>query len=186
MKQMKVALPDELRARLDAASEKSGRSVAQEIRERIEGSFTRDAVVDKPTRDFLEGLAKIPAEVEREFSAAWDKHAGAHEVFTQVILSRLEALKPEGSTVFPDRPHATLPLPTVLGRSLAHLGSIIEQRLRQQPDFTASATRRLLEDEYRRMQLAQIGLMMEQSARGRGEKPPASQPLDQPKKRGRR
>jgi len=35
MKQMKVALPDDLRARLDAASKKSGRSVAEEIRARV-------------------------------------------------------------------------------------------------------------------------------------------------------
>jgi hypothetical protein len=183
MKQLKVALPDELRARLDAVSEKSGRSVAEEIRARVEESFKRAAVVDKPTRDFLEGLALIPAEIEREFGAAWDKHAGAHEYFTRVVLARLEVLKPKGSSEFGDRPHATLPLPTVLGRDPAQLGSIIENRLRQHPDFTTSAARRLMEDEYRRMQSALVG------ARERGQKP--SEPsfnelLNQPKKGGKR
>jgi hypothetical protein len=181
MKQMKVALSDALRAQLDAASEKSGRSVAQEIRERVEASFTRDAVVDKPTRDFLEGLAWLAAEIAREFGVAWDVHSGAHEIFTQTILSRLEVLKPKGSSEFGERPHATLPLPTFLGGgSLAQLGSIIENRLRQQPDFTTSPTRRLLEDEYRRMQSALAG------ARGRDQKAPVAKPLDQPKKRGKR
>jgi hypothetical protein len=144
MKQMKVALPDDLRARLDAASEKSGRSVAEEIRARVEQSFTRDAVVDKPTRDFLEGVALMAAEIELETGAAWHKHAGAHGVLTQAILSRLEVLKPESSIAFPDRPHATVPYVDP-----NQLGKIIEFRLRQYPDFTRSPMRALMAQEHR-------------------------------------
>ena len=188
MQRLKIALPDELRARLDAASVKSGQSVAEEIRSRVEASFARE-VADATTRDFLEGVALMPAEIEREFGAAWDRHAGAHEMFTQTILARLKLLKPKGSSEFGERPHATLPLPTVLGRDPAQLGSIIENRLRQQPDFTTSAARRLMEDEYRRMQLALTGLRLEQqSARRQGRKLPVpllNEPLDQPKKRGK-
>ena len=156
------------------------RGVAQPIALEAEGLGVAPV---QATRDFLEGLALIPAEIEREFGAAWDKHAGAHEYFTRVVLARLEVLKPKGSSEFGDRPHATLPLPTVLGRDPAQLGSIIENRLRQQPDFTTSATRRLMEDEYRRMQSALTG------ARGQGQKPPVAPPnesLDHPKKKGRR
>ena len=170
MQRLKIALPDELRARLDAASKKSGKSVAEEIRARVEASFTRDAVVDKPTRDFLEGLALMPAEIARELNAAWHEHAGAHEKLTQTILSRLEVLKPEGSTVFGPRPHATVP-----DDNLDKLGAIIELRLRRQPDFTNSATRRLMEEEYQRMGSPHALLHSPQQLR----KP------DQPKKKGK-
>jgi len=188
MKQLKVALPDDLRARLETASSRSGRSLADEIRARVEASFAQEAV-DKPTRDFLEGVALMPAEIELETGAAWHKHAGAHAVFTQAILSRLEELKPKGSTAFGDRPHATVfdEDPTLLGDP-TQLGAIIEYRLRRQPDFTNSSTRQLMEEEHRMARLAQTGLRMEQAARRRGQKFPPSllnEPLDQPKKRGK-
>jgi hypothetical protein len=157
MQRLKIALPDELRARLDAASAKSGQSVAEEIRSRVEASFARE-VGDAATRDFVEGAALMAAEIEREFGAAWHKHAGAHEMFTLTILARLKALKPQGSSEFGARPHATLPLPTVLGGDPAQLASIIENRLRQQPDFTTSAARRLMEDEYQRAELYRLGM----------------------------
>jgi hypothetical protein len=187
MQRLKIALPDELRARLDAASAKSGQSVAEEIRSRVEASFAREAA-DQPTADFLEGLARMAAEIERETGAAWSKHAGAHEVFTQAILSRLEVLKPEGATAFGERPHATVADPTLLG-STTSLGSIIEFRLRQQPDFTSSSARRLMEAEYQRARLARTGLMLELSARKRGQKFPSTllgESPDQPKEGGKR
>jgi hypothetical protein len=181
MKQMKVALPEELRARLDAASEKSGRSVAEEIRARVEASFTRDAVVDKPTRDLFEGLALLPAEVEFETGAAWHEHAGAHETLTQAIISRLEALKPKGSTAFGDRPHAT-----VFDDDPYQLASRIELRLRRDPNFTGSPTRRLLEEEHQEAKLAK-DLAKRAAARRRRGLPVSliNEPFDQPKKRGK-
>jgi hypothetical protein len=144
MKQLKVALPDALRARLEAASAESKRSLADEIRARVEASFAQAA--DPPTHDFAWGVAAMATEIERETGAAWHKHAGAHEKLKDAILSRLEVLKPTGSTAFGDRPHAT-----VSDDNLNKLGSIIELRLRRQPDFTNSATRRLMEEEYQRM-----------------------------------
>jgi hypothetical protein len=147
MKQMKVALPDHLRARLNAASEKSGRSIAEEIRARVEQSFTRDAVADTATRDFLEGVALMAAEIERETGANWHQHAGAHETLEWAIKFRLRELKPKGSTEFGDRrPHATL-----FYTDPYQLGPIIEVRLRRMPDFTNSDTRRFMEEEHQRL-----------------------------------
>jgi hypothetical protein len=144
MQRLKVALPDDLRAQLDAASKKSGESVAEEIRRRVERSFVQEAV-DKPSRDFLAGLALMPVEIERETGAAWHQHAGAHEVFVQAVVSRLEGLKPKGPTAFGERPHAT-----VFNNDPTQLGALIEFRLRRQPDFTNSPTRRLMEEEHQR------------------------------------
>ena len=180
MKQLKVALPDDLRARLETASSRSGRSLADEIRARVEASFAQEAV-DKPTRDFLEGVALMPAEIELETGAAWHKHAGAHAVFTQAILSRLEELKPKGSTAFGDRPHAT-----VFDDDPNQLGLMIEYRLRRYPDFTNSPSRQLMEDEHQRARIAKsVG---ERAARRRRQGLPVSainEPFDQPKKRGK-
>jgi hypothetical protein len=111
MKQMKVALPDDLRGRLDAASAKSGRSVAEEIRTRLETSFERDVDADQPTRDVVEAVAAMAAETELEMGSAWHKDASAHFVFVEAILNRLERFRPKGPIEMPadaDRPQATV------------------------------------------------------------------------------
>lgn len=149
MKQLKVSLPDELRARLDAASAESGRSLGDEIRTRVEASFAREAV-DQPTRDFLEGLALMPAEIELETSTAWHSHAGAFAVFRQAILSRLARLKAHlklegGSIAFGKRPHQTVPGPG----DPHEIGLSIEQHLHADPNFTNSRVRRATEETYR-------------------------------------
>jgi len=180
MQRLKVALPDDLRAQLDAASAKSGQSVAEEIRNRVEASFAREAA-DKPTRDFLQGVALMPAEIELETGANWHQHAGAHEVLAQAIRARLDELKPKGSTAFGDRPHAT-----VFDDDPNQLGLMIEYRLRRYPDFTNSPSRQLMEDEHQRARIAKsVG---ERAARRRRQGLPVSainEPFDQPKKRGK-
>jgi hypothetical protein len=141
MKQLKASMPDELAERLEKASAKSGRSLSAEICARVELSFAMDG----PTTDFIQGVALMPAEVELETGAAWHKHAGSHEVLVQAIVSRLDGLKPKGSAVFGERPHAT-----VHNDDPDQLGALIEFRLRRQPDFSNSPTRRLMEEEHQR------------------------------------
>ena len=144
MQRLKIALPDDLRARLDAASAKSGKSVAEEIRSRVEASFAQAA--DQPTYDFLRGVALMVGEIELETGAPVWQHAGAHETLARAIQMRLEVLKPKGSLAFGDRPHAT-----VSDDDPSKLAARIEFRLRQQPDFSSSPTRRLLVEELQRM-----------------------------------
>ena len=148
MKQLKASMPDDLSARLEAASSKSGRSLSAEICARVEASFTRDAL-DKPTRDFLDGVTLMPAEIELETGAAWHKHAGAHEVFVQAILSRLMRSKPKGSTAFGDRPHAT-----VINDDPNQLGTFIEFHLHQNSNYSGSPQRKALEEAHRAMKSA--------------------------------
>jgi len=137
--------------------------------------------VDKPTRDFLEGVALMPAEIEREVGAAWYEHAGAHEVLRQVIQARLNELKPKGSSAFGDRPHAT-----TSDDDPNHLGSMIEYRLRRQPDFTNSPGRQLMEDEHQRVRLNKV--LVKEAAKRRRQGLDVSlinEPFGQPKKRGK-
>jgi hypothetical protein len=143
MKQVKASMPDELVARLDAASAKSGRSLSAEICARVEASFARDAL-DKPTLDFLDGLALMPAEIEHETGAAWHKHAGAYVVFREAILRRLARLKPDGTIAFGKRPHQAIP-----GDDPEGIGLSIEENLFTDPNYTHSAWRAAMEKSYR-------------------------------------
>src|SRR5262249_22818410 len=97
MKQLKVALPDDLRARLEAASSKSGRSLADEIRVRVETSFA----ADQPTSVLLNDVATIAVETELEMGRPWYKDASAHFVFGETILNRLERSRPKGPIKMP-------------------------------------------------------------------------------------
>ena len=177
MKQTKITLGDDLRARLNDASEKNNRSFAEEVRVRLQTSFERDVDVDRPTRDFVEGVARVPAEIERETSAAWHKHAGAHEVLALAIQIWLGELKPEGPKAFADRSHAT-----TFTDDPYQLASLIVHRLRKEPGFTNSKTRQWMEEEHQRLR----------ADRSRGEIMGSPHALlhsphkpDQPKKRGK-
>jgi hypothetical protein len=143
MKQLKVALPDDLRARLDAASAKSGRSVADEIRMRVEASFARDAL-DESTRGFLDHVARMPAAIERETGAAWYSHAGAHQVFRQMLLKALARLRPDGLIAFGKRRHQSIP-----GDDPEDIGNSLESHLWRNPNYLNSEFRRGSEETFR-------------------------------------
>jgi plasmid stability protein len=143
MKQLKVSLPDDLRARLDARSAENNRSVAEEIRSRVEASFAQEAV-DKPMRDLLESAALLATEIERECGASWDQNVVAHETFIEAIQLWLEPLK-QGSTALPSRPHAT-----TFEDDPHKLAALIVHRIRNNPNFTSSSTRKWMEEEHQR------------------------------------
>jgi hypothetical protein len=160
MQRLKIALPDELRAQLDAASTKSGRSVAEEIRSRVEATFALETV-DRATRDFIAGVARMPAEVELETGAAWHKHAGAWAVFRAAILSRLQRIKPKGATTFGPRPHQVVPGDD---RDFEAIGVMVEYHLHETPDFTSSPLRRALEQSHREI------MKLHQQRQAKGDK----------------
>lgn len=160
MQRLKVALPEDLRARLDAASAKSGQSVAEEIRSRVEASFAQEAV-DKATRDLLDGVARMPAEIELETGAAWHKHPGAWAVLRAAILSRLQRIKPKGATTFGPRPHQVVPGDD---KDFEAIGVMVEYHLHETPDFTSSPLRRALEQSHREI------VKLHQQRQGRGDK----------------
>jgi hypothetical protein len=150
MAQLKITLPDAIRAKLDAAAAKSGYSLAEEIRSRLERTFADDEL-DQPTRDFLDGLKLIPAEIERETGALWHSHAGAFAVFRQAILSRLARLRSTGGlnsddVRFGERPHQSNP-----GADPQDIGISIEHLLWEHPDFTRSRLRVAMEESYRQI-----------------------------------
>jgi hypothetical protein len=146
MKQYKVSLPDDLYARLEAARVKSGRSLSDEIRTRVERSLELDAG-DKSTRDFVEGVMLMPAEIEKETGVAWHKHAGAWAAFRQAIVSRLQRFKPGGTTAFGKRPHQAIPGPD----DPEAIGLWAEYHLWDDPSWTNSPRRSAMEQSYREL-----------------------------------
>ena len=189
MQRMKIGLSDDLRARLDAASAKSGRSVAEEIRSRVEASFAQEAV-DKPTRDFLESLPEMATLTELEMGRPWHKSPAAHYAFREVILTRLERFRPKGPIEMPaqaDRPHATV---TPVGKKdvkslLEMLARSIEFQLHQfGPGFSKSELRQGLVEVHRRAVAGGEPTFVEdEGAKGRPFH--EHEKLDQPKKRGK-
>src|SRR5262249_13620223 len=159
MQRLKIALPAELRNELNAASARSGKSVAEEIRDRVAQSFALESGVDQPSRDFLEIVAAMPTEIELEMGKRWHTDAGAHFVFGEAILNRLERFKPKGAIAMPadaDRPHATV---TPTGKDakslLEQLARYIEFQLhRYGAGFSKSEMRQGLVEGRRRMMAA--------------------------------
>jgi hypothetical protein len=86
------------------------RGTSDEIRDRLKWTLDLEPL-DKPTKELLEAVARIAAEIELETGTAWHEHAGSHAAFRQAILSRLARNKPEGPTAFGDRPHQSQPGP---------------------------------------------------------------------------
>jgi hypothetical protein len=93
VKQLKISLPDTLRDQLDAVAAKSGNSVAEEIRRRVERTLVEDDL-DPITREFLTGIVNLAANVQADFCAAWHSFQEVHEVFASALLRRLAVYKP--------------------------------------------------------------------------------------------
>jgi plasmid stability protein len=88
MKQMKVALPDDLRQALDVASQKSGRSVAEEIRARVAASLeqeTQKLAVDNPTHELAEDIVALANAVRAHKGISWHEDLRAREALIEAI-----------------------------------------------------------------------------------------------------
>jgi hypothetical protein len=98
--QLKITLPDDLRADLDAACAASGYSVAEEIRQRVERTFKQDAI-DPPTWKLMQYVGKLADLVRLQTNHLdWHLHPGAHRIFRYGITARLARLKPVGEQIF--------------------------------------------------------------------------------------
>jgi hypothetical protein len=93
MQQLKISLPDETRAALDAASAQSGKSLADEIRTRLAWSFEQDAV-DKPTRDLLVDIGGLAEQLARDKGFRWHSHDKARQTFIEAVKDWIANLKP--------------------------------------------------------------------------------------------
>jgi hypothetical protein len=107
-RQMGVALSDDLRSKLEAASDRAGHSIAEEIRQRLEWTLDLEPI-DERTREFAKAMAHLATEIELETGVTWHSHAGAHKAFRRGILWLLDELKPDADITFGPRPNRANP-----------------------------------------------------------------------------
>jgi hypothetical protein len=88
MKQIKVSLDDEVRAQLEGAADKAGRSLSEEVRLRLERSLGNDKL-DPQTRDLIDAITPLSLYVSMETGRAWHTHAAAAAVLLHALMARI-------------------------------------------------------------------------------------------------
>ena len=90
MKQLKVAFPDELRRALEAAAAESGRrSLADEIRARVEQTFRQES--DPTTKHLIDAILSMVDEIRAEAGPISFTQKPGCTVLTAAISAWLEA-----------------------------------------------------------------------------------------------
>jgi hypothetical protein len=134
---MGVALSDELRKKLEAASTAAGHSIAEEIRLRLERTFQVDTY-DAATRELAADVLWIADEINRQ-SVSWHLYPKAREALTEAIRTWIEITAPKRKIKMP-QPGRMVPVPGVsdlfgpddpatLGRSIARLYERVKPEL---------------------------------------------------------
>jgi hypothetical protein len=98
MKPLKVALPPDLRGRVERAAADHHRSLGEEIRARVEQSFGWEGF-DAQTLTLLVRIARLSFLLPAQCAHAWHEHAGAYEVFREALALLLSRAKPPGQPV---------------------------------------------------------------------------------------
>jgi hypothetical protein len=94
MKQLKVALPDSLRASLEESAKRSGRSLADEIRTRLERTFIDDTA-GLPIRALLYAIEHLAKLVQVQTGYEWHVHPIANDTLLAAITSRFARIRPK-------------------------------------------------------------------------------------------
>jgi hypothetical protein len=97
--QLTVALPPEVRVHLDTAAKTGDRSIAEEVRRRLDKTIHSDRR-DPITTELIEGLERIAALLRLDFGKEWYENTRAHEAFVTALNQRLAGYAPpplEGS-----------------------------------------------------------------------------------------
>jgi hypothetical protein len=85
--QFKITLGDELRDKLNDACDISMRSVAEEIRQRLEMSF--DLEGDEKTLDLIYATLFLAREIELDFGRTWWSNEKARSAFLAAIADQI-------------------------------------------------------------------------------------------------
>jgi hypothetical protein len=87
-KQMGVALPDEMRMRLEASAAKAGHSVGEEIRQRINRTLREDNL-GPHTSSLLFEIGKLAAMAMTQTGFFWHEHPATARILQLAISARL-------------------------------------------------------------------------------------------------
>jgi hypothetical protein len=92
-RQIAVALPPDLRARLQKAATGSEHSVAMEIRQRLEQTFAAERA-DKATRELLFIIQDIAELIRTQTGCGWSIDQNAWDIFARAIEALLRRVRP--------------------------------------------------------------------------------------------
>jgi hypothetical protein len=84
---LKFQIGEDLREKLDQASAENGRSLAEEVRQRLIGSFRSDA--DPKTRDLVEEIFLLAFEVKLEIGDDWHTTDRARATFAAAVADQI-------------------------------------------------------------------------------------------------
>jgi hypothetical protein len=115
--QYKISLGDQLRKSLDTMSEKNGRPVSEEIRDRLQKSFEYD-FIDPMTLRLGQNLMSLAAEIDRQCGAKWYEHPVVFEALQVAITAWMAQAGPTSE----DAPKLSEPVdPQTLGRTVSSM-----------------------------------------------------------------
>jgi hypothetical protein len=97
--QVPIGLGPEMRARLQTAAAAAGHSIAEEVRARIERSFTEDDLAPA-LRTLVTDLVAVADLVAIDTGGAWNTDRASHETFKAAVLALIAAYEPEGPSTF--------------------------------------------------------------------------------------
>jgi hypothetical protein len=92
-RQLGVALDDQVRALLENLASKSDRSIADEIRNRIERTIDQD-VFDPATRKLGLAIMELAHGIQENSGCRWYEQPKAHEALAEGVTTLIEGLKP--------------------------------------------------------------------------------------------
>jgi hypothetical protein len=94
-RQLSVALPDDLRKFVEFMADAQGRSVADEIRQRLEDSRRSEQLFDASTRWMAQEISLLARDVQTQTGHSWQQHPKSHEALAAAIATVLEQFKPK-------------------------------------------------------------------------------------------
>ena len=86
--QLKITLEDDQRSQLDRATEQSGKSLSEEIRDRLSLSFLLE-MRGRDTADLLIALLRIADVVEDEIGFDWSESERARATFVSAVVDQI-------------------------------------------------------------------------------------------------
>jgi hypothetical protein len=117
---LKFQIGEDLREKLDEASAENGRSLAEEVRQRLIGSFRSDA--DRTTRDLVEEIFLLAFEVKLEVGDDWHTNDRARATFAAAVTDQIKSYGKGDEPVRKDsETEPAEPEETIVGRTIARL-----------------------------------------------------------------
>jgi O6-methylguanine-DNA--protein-cysteine methyltransferase len=101
--QLSVAFNDETKAQLEQAAAKSGNSIAEEIRARVEASLEAERRYDAETRRLADDVRDLAADVNLALKSKWHKDAATRAALVMAITVWLTEIPIGGPIHYDDK-----------------------------------------------------------------------------------